>query len=464
MLERRCFVGISKPEGARPDSSVSRLPQRGGDAQNLLVDALFTSLAGGDALRDRVVGVLRSAASEAAQAQRVDVHVMTFSFTDDAIAGVLVDLARAHENVSIRVIADWGQGSEGHGRQLRRLELASPANLFVRYKHDQPYEWDPVRRRPRWSYRASRGLLHHKTLGVFVDGAPSTLVCGSFNWTRKAARSYENLLVLGVGDAALMQAVEDEFEAMWRDGRATLSPEEAHAHYEAVMDEYRRDPALPPRAVVGLTRGADSSLDVTDAAGGAFRDGRTIAFSSRSPHQARAEAGYAPGNRARRLELRKPGGATKHVPLTLTNVALDVIARAQRGDRLLVAMYGISHRVPEYGALLDAARRGVRLQVLLDGDVGRGILYRFGDVAYRERLPLQLRAAARMMHQKYIVHPESDTVLTGTANLSTDASARHTEHRFVLRHDAKLAAQFSEDFAAVWSRTKAPFGALLAGR
>ena len=80
--------------------------------------------------------------------------------------------------------------------------MASPENLFVRYKHDQPYEWDPVHRRLRWAYRASRGLLHHKTLGVFVDGVPTELVCGSFNWTRKAASSYENLLILSAGDAA----------------------------------------------------------------------------------------------------------------------------------------------------------------------------------------------------------------------------------------------------------------------
>ena len=101
----------------------------------------------------------------------------------------------------------------------------SPTNLLVRYKNDQPYEWDPVHERIRWSYRASRGLLHHKTLGVFVEGSPSALVCGSFNWTAKAAASYENLLILTDDDAtsvALMCAVEDEFEAMWSDGLATL--------------------------------------------------------------------------------------------------------------------------------------------------------------------------------------------------------------------------------------------------
>ena len=424
------------------------------------MEALFSSIDGGDELRERVVSVLREAAAAARRAQRVDVHVMTFSFTDETIARALAELAGTCPNVVVRIIADWNQGSSGDGRRLRQLEGASPGNMVVRYKHDQPYEWDSVRRRLRWSYHASRGLLHHKTLGVFVEGTPSALVCGSFNWTQKAAASYENLLILRDGDptsVALMRAVEDEFEAMWSDGRATLSPEEAHAHYEAVLDEYRRNPGLAPGAVIGLARGADSPLALAAAGAGSFPAGgvRRLQLALATP--GRAEAGYAPQNRARRLELRKPGGATEQVPLTLTNVALDVIARAQRGDRLLVAMYGISPRVPEYGALLDAARRGVRLQVLLDGHVGRSVLYRFAGAAHRERLPLRLRAAARMMHQKYIVHPETATVLTGTANLSTDASARHTEHRIVLRDHPELSARFQEDFDAIWSRTESPF-------
>src|SRR5207253_6416979 len=108
-----------------------------------------------------------------------------------------------------------------------------------------------------------------------------------------------------------------------------LSREEAHAHYDAILDEYRRDPTLPPFAVVGLRRGEDTALPL---AGAGCSDGTgspthgTIAFSSRSPHHARAEAGYAACNRARRLELRKPSGATKQVPLTLTTATLDVIA------------------------------------------------------------------------------------------------------------------------------------------
>ena len=437
-----------------------RAPIRG----HQTMEALFSSLVGGDGLRERVVGVLRDAVA-AGRSRRVDIHIMTFSFTDETIAGVLVELARTYPNVVIRIIADWSQGSEGGGRQMRKLALQSPANLLVRYKNDQPYEWDPVRERIRWSYHASRGLLHHKTLGVFVEGSPSVLVCGSFNWTEKAANSYENLLILTDDDATsvvLMRAVEDEFEAMWSDGFATLSPEEARAHYRAILDEYRRDPTMSPAGVVGLRRGEDTALRLArPGAGGSDgvdspADG-TIAFSSRSPHEARAGAGYSARNRDRRLDLRKPSGKTKQVPLTLTTVALDMIARAQRGDRLLVAMYGISARVPEYGALLDAARRGVRLQVLLDGHIGKSVLYRFAIVGHREGLPLRLRAGTRMMHQKYIVHPETSTVLTGTANLSTDASARHTEHRIVLRHNRDVTVRFLEDFDAIWSRTQSPF-------
>src|SRR4051794_37770594 len=138
------------------------------------MEALFTSLLGGHRLRERVVEALKDAGA-AADSGRVDVHVMAFSFTDDAIAAALAELAR---RATVRVIADWSQGSDGDGRQVRRLIGHC---VEVRYTHDQPYVWEDGRL--RWSYHASRGLLHHKTLGVLVDGVPRVLVCGSYNWT-----------------------------------------------------------------------------------------------------------------------------------------------------------------------------------------------------------------------------------------------------------------------------------------
>ena len=71
-----------------------------------------------------------------------------------------------------------------------------------------------------------------------VDGRPHTLLCGSFNWSKRSAKGYENLIVLTADDPAsmpVMTAVEREFEALWSDGAATLSPDEVRAHYAAIL-------------------------------------------------------------------------------------------------------------------------------------------------------------------------------------------------------------------------------------
>ncbi len=429
------------------------------------MEAFFSSQVGRDGLRSLVLGCLEEA-SQAACSRRVDVHIMTFSFTDASIAAFLKDAAAKRPKMSIRIIADWGQRSRHAGRQVDRLARAGLPNLLVRYKRDQPYVWDESNQALKWSYRASRGLLHHKTLGIFVDGAPWKLACGSYNWTAKAANSYENLLLFVTSDDGdtheLVQCVEREFEAMWCDGQVTLSPDEAQAHYLSILEEYRSDPGKAPQAVVGLAAGEDAALPLTDLeglAGGGLGDRRiagttrlAIAFSSRSPHDTQADRGYSARNRERRFDLCKPSGKIKTVPLTLTTMALDTLARAGRGDTLKAALYALSSRVPEYGALLDAARRGVRIQILIDAGAGTHIVSQLRQARERENLPIEIRAGHRTMHQKYLVHPEGRTVLTGTANFSTDATQRHSEQRILIRDNPAITASFVADFDTIWAR------------
>ncbi len=142
----------------------------------------------------------------------------------------------------------------------------------------------------------------------------------------------------------------------------------------------------------------------------------------------------------------------KRAPLTLTTLALQTIFRARTGDTLKVAMFGLSPRVPEYGALLDAARRGVRVSILLDGRVNAGTALRLLFAQCSEHLPIEVRAGCRMMHQKYVIHPESASVLTGTANMTTDASARHSEQRILIRGFTSIVEEFSADFDTIWKR------------
>lgn len=430
------------------------------------LEAFFTSLSGGDSLRARVLEITREALA-AGSSHRVDIHVMTFAFTERRIADLLEDAARTHPNVTVRIIADWTQGSPFGGRQVGRLAGLALGNLRVRYKKDQPYRWDASEGRLQWSYRTSRGLLHHKTLGILLDGHPWKLGCGSFNWTTKATHGYENLLVVSADTREsrdLMRRVELEFEAMWCDGRTTLSPEEAAVHYSKIVAEYATDPSKAPEAVVGLDHGKGDALRVLEDDACTLPDesaaipmlcdtpGAWIAFNSRAPHEARSRHGYAECNRTQRYPLRKPSGSVKSVPLTLTTLALDTIFRARPGDTLKVAMYGLSSRVPEYSALLDAARRGVQIRVLLDARVADRTRRGLEAASTRERLPLKVKAGTRRMHQKYIVHPQTHSILIGTANMSRDAVERHSEQRVLVRNDQALAQSFLRDFDTIWNR------------
>jgi hypothetical protein len=435
------------------------------------MEALFTSVMGGDAIRQRILQLIDEASTLAVSAA-IDLHIMTFAFTDEKVAHAFADAAMQRPSLTIRLLADWSQRIRDRGQQVGRLAALNLPNLQVRYCNDQPYVWDAAAGHMRWCYNTSRGLLHHKTLGVLVNGCPWRLICGSFNWTAAAARSYENILVL-TGDQAesaqIMSRMELEFEALWSDGRASLSVHEAHLHYQAILEEYRRDPTVLPGAICGLGQGAGAHLQALDpeywppphenhtmpADNPSAQAKSAIAFGWRGLEKGQGQGGHAEENRSQRLLIRSPLGRVKRVRLTITNLALETIFSAAAGDTLKVAMYGMSARVPEYGALLDAARRGVRVCLLLDRLAGSHVSSRVKLAAQQEGLAIEVRTAGKMMHQKYIIHAETATVVTGTANMSTDASSRHAEHRIRIGGCAKLAAQFSADFDEIWARLSA---------
>jgi phosphatidylserine/phosphatidylglycerophosphate/cardiolipin synthase-like enzyme len=428
------------------------------------VRALFSSQVGGATLRRHLLEAVAEAADRALD-RKVDLHLMCFAFTDREIAAALAAAAAKRPALTIRILADWSQRIHAHGHQVDRLASLGLSNLRVRYTRDQPYCWDAAAGHMRWSYHASRGLLHHKTLAILVDGRPCRLICGSFNWTSTACTSYEHILVLSQCNAEAVETmarIELEFEALWADGEATLSPHEAHLHYQAILAAYLRDPMLPPFAVVGLERGAGEPLRVLhqDFYPHPPQGERTmrvapaavVAFGARGSIHARHRNGAAEVNRSQRLNLRTPAANMKNVPLTLTQLALDTIFRAAPGETLKLAMYGLSQRVPEFGALLDAARRGVHIRVLLDRVVGAAAAVRLRTARDREGLPIQIRTAGRTMHQKYLLNVTSATVLTGTANMTTDASSRHWEHRIRVCEHPELAERFSTDFDIIWER------------
>ena len=263
------------------------------------MEALFSSLAGGERLRGRILEIISDAAGMAG-AHRVEIHAMIFAFTDAAIAEALADAAKRSTDLTVRILADFSQRIQARGQQAGRLAALRLSNLGVRYTFDQPYVWDAEAARLRWSYHASHGLLHHKVLLVLVDGRPWRLACGSFNWTATAARSYENLLLADAdepGSRELIARMELEFEALWRDGRATVSPSEAMAHYQAILQAYRRDPSVAPGDVSGWAGGEGAALKALDpdclAPAGSAESGVAIAFSARDRQAGSTAGGHA---------------------------------------------------------------------------------------------------------------------------------------------------------------------------
>lgn len=201
-------------------------------------EAIFTSE--GDALnvfRAKILGSIEDTLKKA-NGKKVDVNMMVFSFTDRVMADEIVALAKAHPNVTFRLLTDWTQLATSGSRQPPRLaKLAEDeglTNLVVKFKKDDPYIWDHRAGRPVFSHGHTKGLNHHKGFVTLIDGRPEKMAFGSFNWSVSAMKSnYENLLLLDRKDAdnrPIMKGYQKEFEGFWNNDDAALLFGEARKH------------------------------------------------------------------------------------------------------------------------------------------------------------------------------------------------------------------------------------------
>lgn len=411
--------------------------------------AVFTSVDGGAALPATILDLIARAGACAAEGLKVDLQVMCFAFTDRQIAAALVALCRAHPALTLRIVADWSQSARGAPTVLEGMVDEGLRNLFVKFKLDAPYRPDSTGRL-RYSYGASWGMLHHKTLLVAVEGAPQVMSLGSYNWTMRGQQAYENLLLSD--DPAILAPFAAEFAALWSDYRLTATTDRARAIMARLKDEAAagRDLAAPDLLadVLGidpLTPPAPEPRRSADAP-------VMLAFSGSRPPGLTTTAGHDPGNDRRRIDLLRPSGSRKPAPLTLNTLAIEAIRSVPDGASLKIAMYALSPRVPEFADLLAAARRGVRLSILLDGTIGARTAETLRTVALRDGLRIDIATTRRRMHQKYLCCPEIGLVLTGTANMTEEATSRHSDHRILWRAAPDLADAFSADFDLIFGR------------
>lgn len=116
---------------------------------------------------------------------RKTADVCVFTITDDRLADALLDAHR--RAVAVRIITDDSK-AEDLGSDVDRL---GRAGIAVRVDRS-PYH------------------MHHKF--AILDG--STLMTGSYNWTRGAARDNEENLIV-TGDPRLVSPFVTTFERLW---------------------------------------------------------------------------------------------------------------------------------------------------------------------------------------------------------------------------------------------------------
>ena len=120
---------------------------------------------------------------------RKSIHVLMYSFTDDALAAALQKAAQ--RGVDVKIVFDHGQTFEKHSLAGMMLDKLGPERIEFRSGK-------------------GRGIMHEK-MAVY-DGADVSL--GSFNWTDSARdNNWENLDI--IHDSKLAANCELEFNRVW---------------------------------------------------------------------------------------------------------------------------------------------------------------------------------------------------------------------------------------------------------
>jgi phosphatidylserine/phosphatidylglycerophosphate/cardiolipin synthase-like enzyme len=135
-----------------------------------------------------------------------------------------------------------------------------------------------------------------------------------------------------------------------------------------------------------------------------------------------------------RVYFSPPGGATEAIETALGRATNTVLVQAYSFTSARISR-----------ALLDAHRRGVRVQVILD-DSHLTERYSEADFLRNNGIPVLLDAQHAIAHNKVMVIDEV-VVITGSFNFTRAAEEKNAENLLVI-HDPVLARQYSENWLA----------------
>lgn len=220
---------------------------------------------------------------EAAAGRPADVYVNIFAFTEASIAEKMLLTAKENPNVTVKMVTDWSMLSASGRHMAPYLEMAAAGkyddacnglesaaakrtackanlesllggqllpNLQIRYKKDDPYRYDANLGKVVYDHGRTDGLNHHKGVAFVIDGVPTEMLTGSFNWSPTANDSnYENLMRFTreePAERALIRAFAAETGAMFNNAAISLAGDDARRFKTWLYDKHEFDAGIGP--------------------------------------------------------------------------------------------------------------------------------------------------------------------------------------------------------------------------
>jgi phosphatidylserine/phosphatidylglycerophosphate/cardiolipin synthase-like enzyme len=125
-----------------------------------------------------------------------------------------------------------------------------------------------------------------------------------------------------------------------------------------------------------------------------------------------------------------------------TDAVVENLNKAK--STVLVQAYSFTS-APIAKALVDASKRGVKIEVILDKSNRTG-KYSAADFVAHAHIPTFIDARHAIAHNKIIII-DTDTVLTGSFNFTKAAEENNAENLLVI-HDPALAAKYTANWKA----------------
>ena len=128
-------------------------------------------------------------------------------------------------------------------------------------------------------------------------------------------------------------------------------------------------------------------------------------------------------------------------------VVLEGVRQAQRS--IWVACYSFTSK-PVAVALLDAAKRGVKVNVLADAKESTRSYSAIRFLA-NQGIPVRLDHWHAMQHNKFMVIDET-TVETGSFNYTAAAAQKNAENVLLVQNAPELASAYATAWRRLWDR------------